>query len=258
MVQSERIDIEPIRKLLRTVSLDRANELDVLLDERALVCELDRETDCNLFQAILGSPNIVKIGLKCTIRLQAHAYAGGIVIAAIGKPSEWDTLVAPANRILTWAVGVDLQRWLGRRGFKVKLEQVLPGGDSELPEDILGSLSETQRTLGEGLFRYASAFILLHELGHLKFGHTCSTHENEKEADRFAAEWMSEAAFESSGDIESNRLVALFGIAVSLLWFTIFNIYFGQKKSNTHPEGYDRLSQVLDQVIDGDDEEECQ
>ena len=249
MTLSERVDCEPIRELLRAVSLSRGDELDALFDELAPVCELDRATERNLFQATLGDPNILRIGVKCTVRLQAHAYAAGIVIQALAKPDERDTFLVLANQILSWAVGLDLQRWLSGLGIKVTPEQVLPGGSSKLPEDLLGSLSKTQRILGEGLFRYATAFILLHEVGHLKLEHTRSTYETEKDADRFAAEWMSEAAFSSSGDVEGDRLSAMFGIAVALLWLTVFNVFFGQQEATTHPEGYDRLYQVLDHTI---------
>ena len=255
MTQIARVHSEPIRKLLRAVSLNRARELEGLFDELSPVFELDRETERNLFQAILGDPNIIRMGLKCSVRLQAHAYAAGNVIQAIGRPDEREELMAPAKQILTWSVGLDLQRWLNGFGADVTPEQVLPGGISELPKEIFRNLNPT---LGEGLFRYATAFILLHELGHLKFGHTHSTYENEKEVDRFAAEWLSDAAFESTGDAEADRLAVLFGMSVALVWFTVFNIYFGQKQLTTHPEGYDRLWQVLDQVVDWNDDLERQ
>lgn len=252
----QRVDAEPIRKLLRSVSHNKVKELDALFDELNPVCELDRETERNLFQAILGDPKIIRIGLQCTVRLEAHAHAAGVILVALGSPnfttmekSERDKLLAPANAIFSWAVGLDLQRWWSMQGVNVRPEDLLPGGASKIPNEVIGELDDTQRLFGRGFFMYASAFILLHELGHLKFGHTESTHENEKSADRFAAEWMSDAATDTENE-EFDRLAALYGIAVALLWLTIFNCYFGQQKSTTHPEAYDRLFQVLDQVID--------
>lgn len=267
MNQNERISTESIRKLLRTVSLNRAAEVDALLDELKPVCELDRQSERNLFWSLLSTPNVIGIGLKCSVRLQAHAYAAGVVITAIGTPgfktmpkAERDKLFIPANQLFTWAVGVDVTRWLKQKGIPLDKGHVLQAEEDDLPNEVLKSLSKEQRILGEGLFRYACAWILLHELGHLKFGHTYTegypSLEQEKEADRFAAEWMSESASGSSGDVDADRLNALFGIAVALLWLAVFNVYFGQKKSRTHPQGYDRLSQVLDQVIDWSNEEE--
>lgn len=261
----ERVAFAPFQGLLRRVSFGKSDELDALVGELAPVCELDRDAERNLFQAALGNPNIIRIGTKCTVRLEKQAYAAGVVMLAISNPgfqhmgrTERHALLSPADALLTWSVGAQLRYVLTRKGYRVEPEDVLPGYMEQLPPDILESLTETQHDRGRGLFLYALAFVLLHELGHLKFGHTESTPENEKIADRFAAEWLSEAAFSSSGDVEADRLNALFGIAVALLWLTVFNVYFGPKKSTTHPEGYDRLSQVLDQVIDWGNEEEHQ
>jgi hypothetical protein len=258
----QRVDIKPIRRLLRSVSLKKEKEFDALFDKLAPVCELDRKSERNLFQAKLGDPNIIRIGLQCTVRLDAHAHAAGVIVAALGTDGftkmekvDRDKLLAPANTILNWVVGLDLQRWLTKKGFNVRPEDILTGGFSEMPTEVIGELDDTQRILGRGFFLYASAFILLHEIGHLKFGHNESTHENEKIADRFAAEWMSDAATDSDNE-EFDRLSALYGIAVALLWLTVFNFYFGQQQSTTHPESYDRLFQVLDGVIDPTNDDE--
>lgn len=269
MSQNEQVSIEPIRKLFRTVSLNRAADVDALLNELKPVCEIDRQTERNLFWAKVGTPNVIGMGMKCSVRLQAQAYAAGVIIAGIGTPGfqtmskeERGKLCGPADRLFTWAVGVDVTRWLKREGINLEPDHVLQATHDDLPNDVLSTLNESQRIMGEGLFRCACAFILLHELGHLKFGHTYTegyrSLEQEKEADRFAAEWMSDSATGSPGDVEADRLNALFGIAVALLWLTVFNVYFGQKESTTHPQGYDRLSQLLDQVIDRSNEEEHQ
>jgi hypothetical protein len=119
-------------------------------------------------------------------------------------------------------------------------------------------LSETQRAYGDGLFRTATAFILLHELGHLKFGHRREegfwSFQHEKDADRFAAGWLMTSPDER--DMSPYRLKRLLGIAVAELWLTVFNVFLGRRESNTHPEGYDRLFQVLDQFVDRSDGEE--
>ena len=51
MSQNEQLSIEPIRKLLRAVLLNRAADVDALLDELKPVCELDRQSERNLFWA---------------------------------------------------------------------------------------------------------------------------------------------------------------------------------------------------------------
>lgn len=166
-----------------------------------------------------------------------------------------DRLLAPVDKLLNWAVGVDLTRWLENNGVSLPPGHILRATDDELPDDILRPLTNEHRILGMGIFKYAIAWILLHELGHLKLGHTYTegypSLAQEKESDRFAAEWMADAASDSkTEDREPNRLAVLLGIAIALLWISIFNVFFGRKEAKTHPEGYDRLFQVLDQIID--------
>jgi len=52
---------------------------------------------------------------------------------------------------------------------------------------------------------------------------------------------------------KARRLNCLLGIAIALLWLTVFNVYLGPSHGETHPSGYDRLFQVLDQAICRDD-----
>jgi hypothetical protein len=167
-------------------------------------------------------------------------------------------LFSPADSFLTWAVGRDLQQSLKSQGWDFDLEEIMRGSEKELPVELLPSLTRKQRILGEGLFRYASAFILLHELAHLSLGHiSCkgdwSIHQ-EKEADCFAADWLLDSR--SFGAPDPHRMNVLIGMAVALLWLTVLNVYLGPHENETHPEGYDRLFQVLDHAINRDNENE--
>jgi hypothetical protein len=262
VAQLEQISDSDVRKLLASVSPNRSADVTALLDEVKPIWLLDRESDRNLFQARLGQPNQIRIGLKCSKRLQVHAYAAAVILSAIGKPKpERDQMLLPVNQMMNWVVGVDLTRWLDSVGVGLPSGHILRPTDDELPDNVLAQLSKLDKIVGMGLFKYATAYVLLHELGHLKLGHTYQEGDpsftQEKEADRFAAEWLAEAASDSRADErEFDRLCALFGISVALLWLTIFNVYFGRRNATTHPEGYDRLFQVLDQVIDPGDEQE--
>lgn len=262
MAQLEQVNDGDVRKLLLSVSTNRRVAMTALLDELKPVWMLDRESDGNLFWARLGQLNEIRIGLKGSKRLQVHAYAAAVIVSSIGKPKpERDQILAPVNQMLNWAIGADLTRWLSSAGVQFPAGHVFRVTDMELPDDALRRLSKMNRIVGMGFYRFAIAHILLHELGHLKFGHTYQeglpSLAQEKEADRFAAEWMAEAAADSRADErEFDRLCALFGSAVALLWLTIINVFLGPTESNTHPEGYERLFQVLDHVIDRNDEEE--
>jgi hypothetical protein len=247
----------------------KAADLDDLFQRLSPVCELDHTEERILFHAD-ADQNLIRIGTKCTMRLQAHALAAGVVIVGIGTPGfkemnsdERKKLFVPANVLFTWAVSRDLQQSLQRlEGYERDLNTILQGADNDLPEEQLATLNKSQRVLGEGLFRFATAYILLHELGHLSFGHgRCQGYwsvQQEKDADWFAADWLLQAAVEKQGNPQAGRLNVLFGISVALLWLTVFNVFLGRRQSSTHPEGYDRLFQVLDRGIDQTDETEHQ
>ena len=257
------INGEPLFDLLRRAAPHKAQELHRLIAERSPIFLLDKEEEKILLRSNAGQ-NTITIGVKCTCRLQAHAVAGGIFIAALNTPGylrmtphERGRLYAPADRFLTWAVGHDLQQRIKQRyGIEKSLREIMSGAEKELPDELLAALSHEQWLLGQGLFRFATAFILLHELGHIHFGHVGCTGIasilQEKEADRFAAEWL----LDSPELSKARRLNCLLGMAIALLWLTVFNVYLGPGDNRIHPSGYDRLFQVLYQTICPDDEVE--
>ncbi len=255
------VSAEPIQDILRKVSFKKAKELDELFEEVQPMVALDYNSDQNVFQAVHGNPNLIRIGIQCSKRLEAHAHATAVIMSAFSVPEfaslstdEKNYICEPANRLLTWAVGSDVQRWLSSYGVSsINPRDVLSGTDP-LPKPPLEGMSDDQKMLGKGIFLWASSFILLHELGHLKLGHRESNWDNEKEADQFAADWLSSAA-EESEDPEFAVLACPLGIAIALMWLTIFNVYFGQMGCGTHPEAYDRLFHTLERILVCDDEE---
>src|SRR5271157_2706960 len=118
MKAAQRVDIEPIKTLLRTAAPAKATDLDELFERLSPVCELDWAQERILFQAD-ADLNLIRIGTKCTTRLHAHALAAGVIVAGIGtpgfmemNPDERRNLFGPADVLFTWAVGRDLQQWL--------------------------------------------------------------------------------------------------------------------------------------------------
>lgn len=204
----EVVSFEPVARLLREAAPHKAADLDALLARLAPACVLDRRADRLLFQAQL-TPAAIRIGLKCTYRLEAHAYVAGIVIVGIGTPGYLDrsreqheVLFEPADCLLNWAVARDLAPVLTARGMRVRPEDIFNGFGNEMPPQVFTRLNEQQRRLGYGLFRYAASFVLLHELAHLNYGHSyCEGFPSklqERDADRFAGEWLLESASRSS------------------------------------------------------------
>ena len=176
-------------------------------------------------------------------------------------PESSGKFFAPADRLLNWAVGRDLQQRLKQiEGYDRDLATILRGAEEDLPAELFASHEQNQRLTGEMLFRFALAFILLHELAHLHYAHRRESGylsiQQEKDADWFAAEWLLDAASEKHPNPEARCLHVLFGVSVALLWLTVFNVFLGQSESESHPEGYDRLFQVLDRGIDPADHAE--
>lgn len=264
----EEFGMEPIRRLLLTLSSSKSGELDKLLDELSPVCELDKDEDRILFQARPGNPNAIRIGLKGSVRLQVHAYASGIILLVLGTPEFFSTPTEAfasqlrlADQLFQWAVTQDLREWVKqRRGIEVGIDQIFPGTVKELDKELVSSLTKNQGICGEGLFQVSSAFILLHELAHLKYKHKqCEgavSIQQENEADCFAADWLVQAASSFTGKADTDRLIFMFGIAIALLWLSVFNIFLGDSHSSTHPQSYNRLFQVLDRLINSDDDNE--
>jgi len=264
MTQLEMVCDDDVRSLLIFASPNRATDVSALLNELKPVWLLDRESDGIVFRARPGVPNQIHMGLKCSKRLQVHAYAAAVILSSIGKSQEErGRILAPVDEMLNWAVGVELATCLDDIGSRLPDGHVLRKTDGDIPHHLLAKINEGNKIVGAGFYKFATAWILLHELGHLKLGHSYQrglpSLVQEKEADRFAAEWMMESASRSETDQhEFDRLCALFGTSVALLWLTVFNVYLGRMESDSHPEGYDRLFQVLDQVTDRENSIECE
>jgi hypothetical protein len=261
--ERKQVNIEPIIDLLRKVAPDKSKQLDKLIEELKPHLELDYDEERILFRADC-STNAIIVGVKCTCRLHAHSYAYAIIYSAIGTPNylnltpdEHKQLFAPAYALLNWVVGNDLLQWTkGTEGIDSILHGIFGENSSNVPKNILSNLTNEQITLGEGFFRYSLSFIILHELAHLKFRHiTCNdiiSIQQEKEADQFAAEWL----IDSAQNILSKRMASLNGIAIALIWLTVRDIFLGQQPIIRRPPGYDRLFQVLNQVVDNNTNEE--
>ncbi len=256
------VSLEPIAKLLRDAAPHRRSELDALLIELSPACELDCDAERVLFQAALRPPKI-RIGVKCTQRLEAHAYFAAICISAFGTPGyaqmgieERRTLFRPAGELLNWAVSRDLAQAPRAHGAMIDAGTIFQGRGEQLSPRLISSLSDQQRVLGRGYFRIALAYILLHELAHLRLSHApCEgfwSIQQEHDADRFAAEWLGDAPddFETTFARQVNTFI---GIALAVLWLVVPTAFFGPRQSTTHPQAHDRLYAVIKHVT-GDPE----
>jgi hypothetical protein len=253
MAQLEQFDAREMQQSLISVSQNRSAEMNLLLDELEPIWLLDREADGIFFRALSGPSNHVIIGVKGAKRLHVHCCAAAVIVSAIKATddrSEQERLVALAYKMLNWAVGSDLK---GLFNIELPAGHLLRPTQEPFPHELVTEVSKADLKLGTRLYEFAFSTILLHELGHLKMGHTrdvgLRSIQQEKVADQFAAEWLTDY-----DQHKVDRMFALWGTALAFLWLTIPNVFVGRRESETHPEGYDRLFQVLDQIVDRNNE----
>jgi hypothetical protein len=78
----ERVPFAPLAKLLKQAAPAKALELDHLLSGFSPLCEIDRADERLLFRADC-SQKLICIGMRCTLRLQAHACAAAVIVEGL-------------------------------------------------------------------------------------------------------------------------------------------------------------------------------
>lgn len=128
-------------------------------------------------------------------------------------------------------------------------EDILQPWPTDLPqpkEVIDGIPLEEPYNSAMVLSATALAFIVFHELGHISLGHTKTSGESniiqEKEADRFAFDWLLEDASESQFKQRS------LGIAICLITFLGVEVHRPGNRS-THPYWFERFSAFADEYF---------
>ncbi len=146
MAATRQVDAAPLVSLLRRAAPHNAENLEKLLSELAPIFMLESGEESILFKSRLNPPTII-VGVKCTCRLQAHAFAGGIFLSALStpgylqmSPEQRGRLYAPADPLLTWAVGRDLQQWINQR---FEIERGLHRSGSDRFRSFCGKTSKS-------------------------------------------------------------------------------------------------------------------
>ena len=257
----ERVDPAGLWNLVGNVAPEKRADLGALLKQLSPEVYYERHSDEILFRSRL--PNQIIVGVQATRRLQAHALSAGVVMDFLGtsaeKPiEERHAIMKPAWDLLSWAVAGDLKAWLARiEDAPRDVTRLFPGAKLDLSDSVFKNISRQQSFLGQVLFTNAAAYILLHELAHLYYGHSGSegieSLGQERQADSFSVDWL----VDSPAIEPADRAYRIWGIAVALVWVTVRSAFLGPKGSNTHPEPYDRLFQSIERACDyGDCDEE--
>jgi hypothetical protein len=237
---------------------EKASALLEVVDRFDIHFRVDHDSERCHFRADSCTGQIV-VGLKGTARLMGHGYAYMCSHYALFR--QLDSHSTPESRPLwdpqTLKAGSEVFRWAVTGDVRSKLNEF---DRSSIPEaipdnlcDLIdGCLPETKREKAAEVYANALTWILYHELAHIQMGHTAheglESLEQEREADRLAAEWML-----GTDKIELvERYKRLLGIATALGWLTAPTAVLGPSFRTTHPAAYDRLYQTLEQYIPED------
>jgi hypothetical protein len=157
-----------------------------------------------------------------------------------------DHTVSNALLLLRWAIDCQLKNDEGDNW---------PTG---LPFPLQSPPRESEENVADELCLVTGAFLLHHELAHIRGGHATFTKEQlqdpkiaaisvaqEKEADIAAAEWVLDGV-----DVESRMFVKrMLGIVQGFLLTTAMGLYGGHLGGKTHPFSYDRLTNMLSRFL---------
>lgn len=100
--------------------------------------------------------------------------------------------------------------------------------------------------LTDDLALMGAAFILHHELAHIRLNHSAPTDiDQEREADYAAADWILDG---TAAGTEQFRKRAL-GISVALLYLISSGVYTGDHDGTKHPKDYNRLLFTLERHV---------
>lgn len=187
--------------LIKRVAPERAAQLEANVADLGVTFRIDENEERIFFRADPQN-KIIVVGSKCLARLWIHAFATFTIfydtVALKTRDPEGTTLdlrssdrLRKAAALLKWAVKADVQVKLSDQiGVNPEL-LLLP---QELKDVFFGDNFARDKQVADDHAFLALGFILLHELAHVRFGHTAQEHlrkvEQEKEADQFAAQWL--------------------------------------------------------------------
>ena len=242
-------------EVMKMVAPEKAAQLAAILADLGITFRIDEDEERICFQA--DSKNkVVLVGTKCLARLWVHAFAyftifTDVVALKVRDPEATldlrssDRLRAAAV-LLKWAVKADVQVALTNR---TGVSSAMLSFPSELEAVFSQEQFAEHKRFADNHAFAALAFILHHELAHIRLGHTAEqgllSLEQEKAADRMAAEWL----LDSPGLNPRALLERQLGITIALAWLASRTVYVGHS-SKTHPPAWDRLYQVLEQYVE--------
>jgi len=222
------------------IAPEREGEFDTILTGFDLIYLKDRPWKCCAdpkTREIFASRGTVEL-LWCASLAHVLFYEKLIQGKRFDRPTEIDPksnpLVRDAMELLRWALNCQLT------GDKSD------DWPSNLPCPQETPPKESDENVADELCLVSCAFLLHHELAHIRLRHIAGQKgdwslSQEKEADIVAAEWLLDGI-----DASDKRFVKrMMGIVQALLSTTALGLYGGNLGGTSHPFSYDRLTSLL-------------
>lgn len=189
----------------------------------------------------------IKVGCSALERIWAHCLA---------YIHLWERAQRRSGRIVDVRGTADSERSFDL--LKWAVEQELKGSCGEYPAELgapdLSSPHGSHNFAANELFLVCVGFVLHHEMGHVVLKHSpdvddATSIQQEREADRYAADWL-------LGDLPSETdrrfIKRSLGVCLAQACLASLEVY-GVKTAGRHPAGWDRLYSILSQyIIDGE------
>lgn len=144
--------------------------------------------------------------------------------------------------------GMQLMIWALNNLFHPHLRKRWP---VDLPEPTENPQHGSWIHIGNEFCLCAVAYIIHHELAHIRLKHNAyiESIEQERDADYEASDWIMDGTI-SDELVFTKRML---GISLALQALTIRGIYTGRFSSNSHPRSFDRLYNTLSRYLTDDD-----
>lgn len=225
------------------LAAERKVEFDSELDSFTL-----RYCDSHLWKLDVDVRNrTIQISRKVVEVLWASSYAYFVIYNDVIRHQDLtkqivldltgDERVRQSCELLRWA----FESWLNNSDAE---------WPSDLPMPVETPTKNSDEYVADELSLGGLAFMLHHELAHIRLGHCGdSVVEKEREADYAAIDWVFEKTDQSESNIiKKKALCCAEGLAV----LCAYGVHSGSFGGYTHPPSYDRLVHGLARALDND------
>jgi len=241
---------------LAGIAPEKAEELRKQIEEGGISFVVE-ETEEPFFFRAHPHKRTITAGVGCLGRLWATAFGYFCLYTTVAAAKQQnldvreldlkqDERIRKASTLLEWTLHVEMQICDAKRAKKP-----LPRIDwpNDLPKPILNPRHESDEHVADELFLCAGAYILHHELAHLRLGQkpTADAEEMrqlETEADEAAANWLLDGLDEG----DPRFLKRALGVALALSWLASLAVFVPEDHEH-HPPSCDRLFRIIDRFV---------